>query len=427
MFALKRLIAPLVLMAGLYVAADGVSAAAAAEPERMPGEHPGQALRALEKASKQANSDVLIVWHDGRIVSERYGAYAPDQLYETMSATKGIVALAVGVLLQEGKLKSLDQPVAEIFPQWRQGRKAKITVRHLLTHTSGLQNESTTDVEIYPSPDFVQLALSAELKDAPGEVWAYNNKASNLIPGIVHELTGQPIDVYLKARLFDPIGLTEFHWVKDSAGNPHGMSGFQVSGRELLRIGLFVLNRGKVGDRQLIAPEFFDELAKPDFAGRMPISGHLWWRLAEATDLVIDDDLLERMRKGGAAPAFVDKLATIRGVYSDNQSVGTAHDAYVEAFRRAFGANYREELLAQVRASQVGVFPKLVLRNVIGIAARGSYGQDLIVVPEQKLVIVRLVSSAKPGFDEVRDSFQNLDTLAVRLAAAYRHTGAAAE
>ena len=79
-----------------------------------------------------------------------------------MSATKSIVSLAIGRLIDSGKITSLDQPVSDFYPEWKQGRKKLITVRHLLNHTSGIQNPPIT-TEIYASPDFVQLALAAEL------------------------------------------------------------------------------------------------------------------------------------------------------------------------------------------------------------------------------------------------------------------------
>jgi CubicO group peptidase (beta-lactamase class C family) len=402
---------------------DATAAAASAAAAR-PGASQAAALRELRKASKAAHSDVLIVWRDGQLLAEDYSAYGPDQYYETMSATKGVVALAIGLLLQEGKIKSLDQPVADFFPEWRQGRKAKITIRHLMTHTSGLQNVRTTDIEIYPSPDFVQLALAADVSDEPGSRWAYNNKATNLIPGLVRRVSGMPIDEYMKTRLFDAIGLREFQWMKDAAGNPHGMAGFQTSGREFLKLGVFVLNRGRVGDRQLISPEFFDVLATSGAPEEFPSSGHLWWLLGDDKDILIDDELLTRMRARGVDPGFVDKLAQIKGVYSELPGpFKREEDPYIKAMTATFGPDFMTEVVRHVGGKTV--FPKVRLNHPVGMAASGSYGQELIVIPDQKLVIVRMVTNGKPGFDEMRDSFMTLKSLALELAAAYRDAASA--
>ena len=126
---------------------------------------------------------------NGRLVAD-WDFGQPRGPIEAMSATKSIVSLTIGRLIDSGKIKSLDQPVSDFYPEWKQGRKKLITVRHLLSQTSGLQNEPNTTVEIYPSPDFVQLALAAELSDDPGSRFSYNNKAVNLLAGIVQRASG---------------------------------------------------------------------------------------------------------------------------------------------------------------------------------------------------------------------------------------------
>src|SRR3546814_19063982 len=70
------------------------------------------------------------------------------------------------------------QPVADFYPEWKQGQKQQITLRMLLNHSSGLQNARRADVEIYPAPDAIQLALAAELSSKPGTAASYNNKRS---------------------------------------------------------------------------------------------------------------------------------------------------------------------------------------------------------------------------------------------------------
>ena len=124
------------------------------------------ALDRLKTRAEKSGSDAVVVIKDGKLVAN-WNFGTPAGPIEAMSATKSIVNLAVGRLIDQGKIKSLDQPVGDFFNEWRQGRKAKITIRHLLNHTSGLQNQAHTG-DIYASPDFVQLALAAELSDDPG-------------------------------------------------------------------------------------------------------------------------------------------------------------------------------------------------------------------------------------------------------------------
>ena len=97
------------------------------------------ALEKLRKRAEEARSDAVVILKDGQLVAD-WDFGQKRGVIETMSATKSIVSLAIGRLIDSGKIKSLDQPISDFYPEWKQGRKKLITVRHLLNHTSGLQN-----------------------------------------------------------------------------------------------------------------------------------------------------------------------------------------------------------------------------------------------------------------------------------------------
>ena len=207
------------------------------------------AIEALLAEAQASNSSGLVVIRDGEVLID-WVAEQEGEPIETMSVTKSIVALGVARLLTTGELASLDTPLAEIFPEWRQGRKVDVTVRHLLNHTSGLQNHPNAGAEIYPRPDFVQLALAAELDHAPGSHYAYNNKATNLIAGLFPPLTGSDMAEYLGRELFVPLGIEHWGWYRDAAGNPAGMAGLQLHPRDLARFGQLVLDGGRIGEQR---------------------------------------------------------------------------------------------------------------------------------------------------------------------------------
>jgi len=164
-------------------------------------------LDVLLKKAEQTHSEAVIVYKDNQLVTEKYfGIGQADTKIESMSCTKSIVGLAVACMLSDQTLASLDEPVSRYYPEWRQGQKQAITVRHLVNMTSGLQNHPNASVEIYPSPDFIQLALAAELTSKPGEVWSYNNKSLNLMAGVIKKITGQRMDQYIGERLFQTLG-----------------------------------------------------------------------------------------------------------------------------------------------------------------------------------------------------------------------------
>jgi CubicO group peptidase (beta-lactamase class C family) len=212
------------------------------------------ALERIRKSAEEAASDAVVIVKDGRLVAD-WDFGKERGLIETMSATKSIVNLAIGRLVDTGKITSIDQPVSDFYAEWKQGRKKLITIRHLLNHTSGLQNERNTTVEIYPSPDFVQLALAADLSDEPGSKFAYNNKAVNLLAGLVQRASGTRMDLFLGKEIFEPLGIKDFAWTLDQSGNPHGMSGLQIRAMDMAKIGQMMLDEGFWKGKRILSKE----------------------------------------------------------------------------------------------------------------------------------------------------------------------------
>jgi CubicO group peptidase (beta-lactamase class C family) len=340
------------------------------------------ALAALIEEARASDSDALVVLRDGKVVVEEYFG-RPQGPIETMSATKSVVSLAVGLLLDDGKLRSLDQPVADFFPEWRQGRKQRITVRHLLDHTSGLQNQPTTE-EIYRSPDFVKLALAAELTSEPGAVWSYNNKAVNLLAGVVQAASGERMDRYLQRRLFQPLGITDATWTLDSAGNPHGMSGLQIRPADFARLGQLLLQGGVWEGRRLLSQAWIDTSTLKASQSFNPGNALLWWRVGgKRKAILLDAEQLEGLRKAGADPALVKQLAPLVG----QEVRGEAE--LVEHVTRVLGPEGMQRYVSEVMDK--GFRPRSVeLAPPTGYTANGYLGQYLVVFPQKRLVAVRL-------------------------------------
>jgi CubicO group peptidase (beta-lactamase class C family) len=237
------------------------------------------ALGRLLDAGQASNSDAIVILHDGELVGAWYAGGTPQRI-EAMSATKSIVSLAVGRLLTTGAIASLDVPVHHFYQAWNEGRKAHVTLRHLLNHTSGLHADRSTEA-IYASDDFVRHALDSEITSAPGTEAFYNNSATNLVAGIVGRAAGQPMDEFLRRDLFARLGITDFSWTRDRAGNPHGMAGLQILPEDLARLGQLVLDRGVYDGERLIDVHFIDE----SLAQASPHSaniGLLWWLIRDA-------------------------------------------------------------------------------------------------------------------------------------------------
>jgi len=338
-----------------------------------------QALRALVDRAAATKSDGLVVLRHGKLVGQWYFGGASQRI-EAMSATKSVVSLAIGMLLGDGKIKSLDQSVSDFFPEWKDTAKAKITVRHLLAHTSSLHANPTT-ADIYASRDFVRNALDAPLDGEPGAKFFYNNKAANLLAGLVAEAAGEPIDVYVQRRLFGPLGITDVTWSQDATGHRHGMSGLQIHPVDFAKIGQLMLDGGIWKGQRVLDPDW---IALSTGKAGQPYDAHhglLWWLQPTRDVMTWDESAMQRLRDAGVREQIVQKLEPLRG---RTLSVGD--------LRRELKAYLKPFELDQVVRGGERLFEKSIRAELpyVGYSARGYLGQYLVIFPSEQTVAVRM-------------------------------------
>ena len=232
-------------------------------------------LENLRIAAEAAGSHAVVIVQNHEVIAEWYFGHEKQPI-ETMSVLKSLVSLGIGNLLLNGDIDSLDQPVHEFYPEWKQGRKQDITILHLLNHTSGLQNVRNAGEEIYPSPNAIQLALAAELVSDPGSEFSYNNKAVNLLAGIIHVASGQRMDNFFVDQFFGPMAIDEYQWDFDASGNPRAMAGLALHAHDLAKFGRLVLNQGAWNKQQLVSSTYIEAMLS-ESQPHMPGVGLLWW------------------------------------------------------------------------------------------------------------------------------------------------------
>ena len=342
------------------------------------------ALQQLLDRGKQTHSDAVLVMQDGHELGHYYPNDKAPGPIELMSVTKSVVALGIGQLLDAGKIKSLDQPVADFYPEWRQGRKKDITIRMLLNHTSGLQNLQRTGPEIHPAPDAVQLALAAELTSAPGKSFAYNNKAVNLLAGVIEKASGRSMDVFFSDGLFKAMDIHPGAWEKDKAGHPYAMAGLPLTAADAAKVGQLLLDDGRWHERALVSAAFMKAMLTPSDA--MPGCGLLWWLDPAWARGSFKPDLVLRMRQAGVPAELADKFTPLQGkpLQSDSQ--------FTPFLQHALGKDAMRLWTDEI-TSRIG-FGEMTDRQsgpVISYHAEGDQGQYIVVVPQVRLVAVRQI------------------------------------
>ncbi len=216
--------------------------------------------RAVERHrdhAQRSGADAVLVVYKGRIVSEWYAARYKEPIY-TMSSVKSWTGLLVGMLIADGKIKSVDDKVSDYLPEWKEGEKAKVTVRHLLTMTSGLKrrlgkdpgpDQSVGYAEPMDKNDFVR---KLPLTFTPGERWDYSNEGVQLLSPLLDKAAGRPIQEYARDRLFKPVGMSRTRLKETAKGHAWTYADAETTLRDFARIGVLMLNKGRWGDTQVV-------------------------------------------------------------------------------------------------------------------------------------------------------------------------------
>lgn len=237
----------------------------------------GLSAEKLEKARAwlaSHNSRSGLVVRHGRIVAEWYFQDADrNSKFAAYSTSKSLSSMATGLAIADGKL-TLDHTVGQGLPDVQPAGKKAITVKQLLSMTSGVHN----DPGISQRNDLFTYALNeAPLDHPPGTKWDYNNTGLALLSPVFQKATGQPIDEFLKERVFTPIGIPDGDWTwerKEDYAIPY--SGCHINARGMGRIGLLVLNHGQWSDRQVVPAAWLKESVAAS-QELNPSYGYLWW------------------------------------------------------------------------------------------------------------------------------------------------------
>lgn len=248
----------------------------------------------LETAMTELNIAGMIVVQDGKVRLERYArGYGPEGRYTSFSVAKSFTSTLVGAAIRDGYIKSIDDPVTKYIPDLAGGGYDGVTVRQLLTMTSGVQwNEDYTDPksdvarmfsEAVPAGQDPTVAYMKKLprEAAPGSKWVYKTGETNLIGVLVERATKKTLSDYLTEKVWKPWGMErDAFWMVNPAGNEVSGCCLSVSLRDYARMGLFALSGGKgvVPDGWFAAATSNQVPVSPELGDRSGY-GYQWWVL----------------------------------------------------------------------------------------------------------------------------------------------------
>ena len=216
-------------------------------------------LRSAADYLKDRNGHAMLVYHHDKLVFEEYfNGGAADKPHRLASGTKSFSGAMLAASVEDGLLK-LDEKVADTIVEWKDDqRKSQITIRHLLSLTSGIFGGSTREA----SPSYARAVIIASAKFWPGQRFQYGPIPYQVFGELMRRKLAEknePVEAYMKRRVLDPIGLKPSRWVKDVDGNIHLPNGATMTAREWAKFGLFILHQGSWQGRQIVPSNVLKE------------------------------------------------------------------------------------------------------------------------------------------------------------------------
>lgn len=190
--------------------------------------------------------------------------FGPETLHDVRSVTKSIVALLVGIAIEEGAIKSLDTPALDYFPEYadlQTPERRRITLRHLLTMGSGLHWDEETypysdprnsEIAMDRAADPYRYVLSQAIEAAPGARFKYSGGDVAIMAAVLSRATKTPLDAYAETKLFGPLGIAKVEWHRDAKRVPYAASGLRMAPRDMAKIGRMMLQDGRWEGRQVV-------------------------------------------------------------------------------------------------------------------------------------------------------------------------------
>jgi CubicO group peptidase (beta-lactamase class C family) len=244
----------------------------------------GARLDDLVSSGRAWKQHGVVIVRGGRLVLERYFdgedqtwgrplgrvAFGPDTLHDLRSVTKSVVGFVYGIALAAGKVPAPEAPLMASFPEYADlaadPQRQRLTIGHVLTMTLGLEwnenipyeNPANSERAMEVAPDRYRYILERPVVAAPGERWTYGGGATALLGKLIAKGTGQSLEDYARAVLFDPLGIGRTEWSKGRDGVASAASGLRMTPRDLARVGQLILNGGRWEGRSVVPPAWLE-------------------------------------------------------------------------------------------------------------------------------------------------------------------------
>jgi len=228
------------------------------------------------------NIHSMLICRHGKLIYENYFAgedgdagyvnHTIDDLHDCRSVSKSFTSACIGIAVKQGLIKSIDEPIFSYLREYEKyfdSAKRKITIRNLLTMTSGLEwdekitylDHKNTEIQMDGSDDPISFILSRKLTSTPGTVWNYSAASAQLLGEIIRKVTGERLDIYAGKNLFAPLGIEKYTWwsMPKNKNMTAAAWGLRLRSRDLAKFGLLYMNNGRWGNTQVLDSDWVNQ------------------------------------------------------------------------------------------------------------------------------------------------------------------------
>jgi CubicO group peptidase (beta-lactamase class C family) len=321
------------------------------KPEAV-GLNSGKLLQAIEYAATPAfNTEGLVIIRKGHIVGEAYfGNFKIDSRHVSHSMAKSFTSTLVGIAIDKGLIKGIDEKLCQYYDEWNCNNQAdyrsRITIRHTLTLTTGLEwqedwskwDPNTNDaLKMGQSGRYIKYMAERKGLYEPGRRFVYSTGDPMLLSRVLQKSTGMTALEFAHLYLFKPLNITNIDWEKDRDGYTSTAWGLQTTVRDFAKFGYLFLNKGVWETQRVVSEAWVEKATKTDPSVNMWAAyGYLW-----------HVNLPLRL-KAGRSPISTDTIPTD------------------------------------------------------GFMAEGVLGQNIFIIPSKDLLIVRVANETKGKMDSVK-------------------------
>ncbi len=232
----------------------------------------------------------VVVARHGKLVTEWYRDNADASSYAaSWSMGKSVASALVGIALDDGLIESLDVPISDYLPSWQGTEYDAITLRSVMTMSSGLDWLESYSIAEFNDSDVIamvvaegsQLAVveAQPIAHPPGEVFNYSSGDAMLLSRVLSEATGMTAEAYAQQELFGPLGITGAEWWRDTVGDTLTYCCLDMRSRDFARFGQLYLDGGAYDGAQIVPAPWVEDSTTPSatYAGY----GYMWWLIGE--------------------------------------------------------------------------------------------------------------------------------------------------